>query len=74
MRPLNRPDHISDTDRADYQQRPAEHDTLMAQTAEREARLEHDLIAAYDEYEADFSRRTPPPHPTPAARRRSRGR
>lgn len=81
---LNRPDHFSDADWADYRQRQAEHDDLMAQTAEREAQLEHDLIAAYDEYEvdlnpvpkpeADLSRRTPPPRRTPASRRRSRGR
>ncbi|MER5793273.1 hypothetical protein [Streptomyces sp. NPDC001980] len=55
----------------------------MAQVADREAQLEHDLIAAYDEYEFDFSpvpkpetglaRRTPSPH-RPASRRRSRGR
>lgn len=54
----------------------------MAQVAEREAQMEHDLIATYDEYELDFSpvpetspaRQTPPPHRTPASRRRSRGR
>lgn len=55
----------------------------MAQLAEREAQMEHDLIATYDEYELDFSpvpkpdanpaRRTPPPHRT-TSRRRSRGR
>jgi hypothetical protein len=55
----------------------------MAQVADREAHLEHDLIAAYDEYEPDFSRvpkpgaglarRSPAPH-RPASRRRSRGR
>nr|WP_145492049.1 MULTISPECIES: hypothetical protein [Streptomyces] len=83
-RPLNRPDYISDADRADCQQRQAEHDDLlMAQTAEREAQLEHDLIAAYDEYEAHLhpvpepetglNCRTPPSH-HPASRRRSRGR
>ncbi|WP_413100232.1 hypothetical protein [Streptomyces sp. Inha503] len=57
----------------------------MAQIAEREAQMEHGLIATYDEYELDFSpvpkpegstpaRRTPPPHRTPISRRRSRGR
>ena len=56
----------------------------MAQVAEREAQMEHDLIAAYDEYELDFSpvpkpeadpaRRIPPPRHTPASRRRNRGR
>ncbi|MET9664937.1 hypothetical protein ABZY19_06140 [Streptomyces sp. NPDC006475] len=54
----------------------------MAQVAEREAQMERDLIASYDEYEFDFSpapepspaHRTPPPHRTPASRRRSRGR
>ncbi|MET8590438.1 hypothetical protein [Streptomyces sp. NPDC005078] len=56
----------------------------MAQIADREAQMEHDLIATYDEYEVDFSqvpkpeadpaRRIPPPHRSPASRRRSRGR
>ncbi|MEU9280282.1 hypothetical protein [Streptomyces sp. NPDC048341] len=56
----------------------------MAQIADREAQMEHGLIATYDEYELDFSpvpkpettpaRRTPPPPRTPASRRRSRGR
>ncbi|MEU0426111.1 hypothetical protein ABZ235_21330 [Streptomyces canus] len=56
----------------------------MAQIADREAQMEHDLIASYDAYELDFSpvpkpeanpaRRTPLPHPTPTSRRRSRGR
>ncbi|MFC5218904.1 hypothetical protein [Streptomyces coerulescens] len=56
----------------------------MAQIADREAHLEHDLIAAYDEYELDFSpvpkpeatpaRPTPPPSRTPTSPRRSRGR
>ncbi|MGW2137679.1 hypothetical protein ACWCW2_16920 [Streptomyces sp. NPDC001773] len=56
----------------------------MAQVADREAQMEHDLIAAYDEYELDFSRvpkaeadsarRIPPPRRSPALRRRSRGR
>lgn len=83
-RPLNRPAHFSDADWADYQQCQADHDDLMAQTADREAHLEHDLIAVYDEYavdlspgpkpEADLARRTPPPRRTPASRRRSRGR
>ncbi|WP_159058744.1 hypothetical protein [Streptomyces caeruleatus] len=55
----------------------------MAQVADREAQMEHGLIAAYDEYELDFSpvpkpeatpdRRMPPPHRTPASHRRSRG-
>jgi hypothetical protein len=55
----------------------------MAQVADREAQLEHDLIAADDEYELDSSpvpkpevdlaRRTPPSH-RPASRRRIRGR
>ncbi|MFD7934640.1 hypothetical protein ACFV4T_08915 [Streptomyces sp. NPDC059755] len=46
--------------------------------------MEHDLIAAYDDYELDFTpvpkpeadpaRRTPPSHRTPASRRRNRGR
>lgn len=36
-RPLNRPDHFNDADWADYQQCQAEHDDLMAQTADREA-------------------------------------
>ncbi|GLW47551.1 hypothetical protein Stsp02_32130 [Streptomyces sp. NBRC 14336] len=56
----------------------------MAQIAEREAQMEHDLIAAYDEYELDFSpvpkpeaspaRQIPPPHRPPGYRRRNRGR
>ncbi|MBT2527532.1 hypothetical protein J7E91_19410 [Streptomyces sp. ISL-99] len=56
----------------------------MAQVTDREAQLEHDLIATYDEYELDFSpvpkpeadsgRRIPPPRRSPASRRRSRGR
>lgn len=56
----------------------------MAQIAERETQMEHGLIAAYDEYELDFSpvpkpeadpaRRIPPPHRTLASRRRNRGR
>ncbi|MGW7169977.1 hypothetical protein ACWGH3_32815 [Streptomyces sp. NPDC054884] len=53
----------------------------MAQVAEREAQMEHDLIASYDEYEFGFTlvpelspaHRTPPPHRTPVSRRRSRG-
>ncbi|MEV6535150.1 hypothetical protein AB0M86_37145 [Streptomyces sp. NPDC051639] len=79
-----RPTHFSDADWAEYQQCQAEHDDLMAQVADREAQLEHDLLAAYDDYDIDFSpvpkpkadpaRRTPPPHRTPALRRRSRGR
>ncbi len=81
--PLNRPAHFSDADWAEYQQCQAEHDDLVAQIAEREAQMEHDLIATYDEYELDFSpvpkpegtpaRRTPPPHRTPTSRRRSHG-
>jgi hypothetical protein len=56
----------------------------MAQVADREAQMEHGLIATYDEYEIDFSpvpnpeadpgRRIPPPHRSPASPRRSRGR
>ncbi|MFI0776188.1 hypothetical protein [Streptomyces sp. NPDC021212] len=56
----------------------------MTQIAEREAQMEHDLIATYDEYELDFhtvptpegtpARRTPPPHRTPTSRRRRHGR
>ncbi|MFI1721821.1 hypothetical protein [Streptomyces sp. NPDC020489] len=54
----------------------------MAQVAEREAQMEHDLIASYNEHEFDFTpvpepcpaHRTPPPHHTPVSRRRSRGR
>ncbi|MFF3976554.1 hypothetical protein [Streptomyces sp. NPDC001828] len=54
----------------------------MAQVADREAQMEHGLIAAYDEYELDFTpvpepnpaHRTPPPHRTPTSRGRSRGR
>lgn len=80
---LNRPAHFSDADWAEYQLCQAEHDGLMAQVADREAQMEHDLKTAYDEYELDVSpvpkpetdlaRRTPPPHRT-ASRRRSRGR
>ncbi|MGW5868267.1 hypothetical protein ACWFRJ_39680 [Streptomyces sp. NPDC055239] len=82
--PLNRPAHLSDADWAEYQHCQAEHDSLVAQVADREAHMEHDLIVSYDEYELDFSpvpeqeadpaRRTPPPHRTPASRRRTRGR
>ncbi|MFD4479428.1 hypothetical protein ACFWPU_25385 [Streptomyces sp. NPDC058471] len=54
----------------------------MAQVADREAQMEHDLIATYDEYELDFApvpapdpaHRMPPPHRTHTSRRRSRGR
>ncbi|MEV7242807.1 hypothetical protein AB0N92_16370 [Streptomyces sp. NPDC093248] len=56
----------------------------MAQIADREAHMEHGLIATYDEYELDFSpaskpeadpaRRLPLSHRSPASRRRSRGR
>ncbi|MFE8009039.1 hypothetical protein [Streptomyces sp. NPDC057418] len=81
---LNRPAHFSDADWAEYQQCQAEHDDLMAQVADREAHLEHDRIATYDAYELDFTalpkledgptRQTPPPHRSPASRRRNRGR
>ena len=56
----------------------------MAQIADREAHLEHDLIAAHNEYELDSGpvpkpeatpdRPTPPPNRAPTSRRRSRGR
>ncbi|MGW6454385.1 hypothetical protein ACWF94_00400 [Streptomyces sp. NPDC055078] len=54
----------------------------MAQVAEREAQMEHDLIATYDEYELDFApvpepeptHRTPPLHRQPPSRTRNRGR
>ncbi|MFD6434508.1 hypothetical protein [Streptomyces venezuelae] len=54
----------------------------MAQVADHEAQMEHDLIATYDEHELDFTsdpvphpaHRPPPPHRTPTSRRRSRGR
>ncbi|MBW1597284.1 hypothetical protein [Streptomyces sp. JJ38] len=56
----------------------------MTQVAEREAQMEHELIATYDEYEFDFSplpepqpspaRRTPPLRRALASCRRSRGR
>ncbi|MEU6230305.1 hypothetical protein [Streptomyces sp. NPDC047042] len=56
----------------------------MAQVADREAQMEHGLIAAYDEYELDLSpvpkpeadpaRRMSPPRHAPASRRRNRGR
>ncbi|MEV7107177.1 hypothetical protein [Streptomyces atroolivaceus] len=56
----------------------------MAQVADREAHLEHDLISTYDAYELDFTalpkleagptHRTPPLHRSPASGRRSRGR
>ncbi|MFG2564657.1 hypothetical protein ACGFR6_04365 [Streptomyces sp. NPDC048567] len=54
----------------------------MEQVADREAQMEHGLIAAYDEYELDFAPApepncapcTPPPHHTAAPRRRSLGR
>ncbi|MDF9868674.1 hypothetical protein OKW18_000812 [Streptomyces pratensis] len=79
---LNRPAHFSDADWAEFQQCQA--DDLMAQVADREAHLEHDLIATYDEYELNFTalpkleagpaRKTPPPHRLPASRRRNRGR
>ncbi|NIY65594.1 hypothetical protein [Streptomyces malaysiensis] len=80
--PLNRPAHFSDADWAEYQQCQAEHDDLMAQIAEREAQMEHDLIATHDEYELDFSPVPKPegtptrltPHRTPTSRRRRRGR
>ncbi|MEU3188428.1 hypothetical protein ABZ707_30175 [Streptomyces sp. NPDC006923] len=59
---MNRPDHFSDADWAEYQQCQAEHDDLMAQVAKRKAQMEHDLVDAYDEYEFDF---TPLPGPKP---------
>ncbi|MGQ4376490.1 hypothetical protein ACN6K9_006854 [Streptomyces sp. SAS_267] len=56
----------------------------MAQIADREAQMEHDLIATYDQSELDFSpvpkqeanpaHQTSAPHPTSASCRRSRGR
>jgi hypothetical protein len=56
----------------------------MAQVAERDAQMEHDLIDNYDEYDLGFSarpeprprptRRTPPVHHAATSRRRSRGR
>ncbi|MCZ4101291.1 hypothetical protein [Streptomyces sp. H39-C1] len=56
----------------------------MAQVADREAQMEHDLIDTYDAYELDYTPRPDPkPHPArpispllpaPASRRRSRGR
>lgn len=56
----------------------------MEQLADREAQLEHDLAAAHDGYELDFTPvtspeadlacRTPPPRRTSATRRRNRGR
>ncbi len=76
---------MSATEWAQYQQRQAEHDSVMAQVAGHEAQKEHDLTATHDEYElgfnqepqprADPARRTPPPHRSPASsRRRKRGR
>ncbi|MEU3551596.1 MULTISPECIES: hypothetical protein [Streptomyces] len=76
---------MSATEWAEYQQRQAEHDSVMAQVASDAAQLEQDLIAAYDEHELGFSQesqpgaapaaRTPPPHRSPAASRgRNRGR
>jgi hypothetical protein len=57
----------------------------MAQVADQDAQMEHDLIATHDEYELGFSQesqpvvtptgRTPPPHRSPASSRgRNRGR
>ncbi|MEW1723833.1 hypothetical protein [Streptomyces sp. NPDC093109] len=82
--PLNHPAHFSDADWAEYQQYQAEHEDLVAQVAEHEAQMAHDLIATDNEHELD-SRPVPkpgaapaprisPPHRSPATRRRSRGR
>ncbi|MFG3078234.1 hypothetical protein [Streptomyces sp. NPDC048225] len=82
---MKRLPHLNATEWAEYQQRQAEHDDLMAQVADDEAQLEHDLIAAYDEYELGANQesqpgatpagRTPPPHRSPASSRgRNRGR
>ncbi|RAJ62037.1 hypothetical protein K388_02723 [Streptomyces sp. KhCrAH-43] len=54
----------------------------MEQVADREAQMEHGLIAAYNEYELDFGPApepnrapcAPPPPHTVASPRRSRGR
>ncbi|MFB7481896.1 hypothetical protein ACFUEM_25110 [Streptomyces anulatus] len=75
---MNRPTHLNDADWAEYQQCQAEHDDLVEQVADREAQLENDRIAAYDEYELDFgpaptnTRATPPPRLPPALRRSRR--
>ncbi|MFJ2021574.1 hypothetical protein [Streptomyces nodosus] len=81
---MKRPPHMSAGEWAEYQQCRAEHDDLMAQIADREAQMAHDLIATYDECELDFApvptseadpaHRTPPQQRSPAVRRRSRGR
>ncbi|AZS87195.1 hypothetical protein ELQ87_25350 [Streptomyces griseoviridis] len=81
---MKRPPHVNATEWAEYQQHRAEVDDL-AQVADQDAQMEHDLIAAHDEYELGFSQesqpgvasagRTPPPHRSPASsRRRNRGR
>jgi hypothetical protein len=78
---LNRPVHFSDADRAECQRRQAEHDDLMAQVAEREAQMEHDLTdeeyelgsAACTEPECSPPYPLPPQH-SPASRRRNYGR
>lgn len=83
--PLNRPTHFSDADWAAYQQTQAEHDDLMAQIADHEAQMEHDLLGAYDAYEFDSAAPArPEQQPRPATRtprlrtltprRRNRGR
>ncbi|MFJ5530976.1 hypothetical protein [Streptomyces sp. NPDC093261] len=82
---MKRPPHLNATEWAEYQQRRAEVDDLMAEVADEEAQMERDLIAAHDEYELGFSQesqpgvtpagRTPPPHRSPASSRgRNRGR
>ncbi|MER0445779.1 hypothetical protein ABR738_14615 [Streptomyces sp. Edi4] len=76
---------MSATEWAEYQQRQAEHDSVMAQVAVYEARMEHDLTATHDECELGFhqepqpgatpARRTLPPHRSPASSHgRKRGR
>ncbi|MFC5634530.1 hypothetical protein ACFPZJ_12215 [Streptomyces bullii] len=52
---MKRPPHVNATEWAEDQQRRAELDDLMAQVADQEAQMEHDLIATHDEYELGFS-------------------
>ncbi|WP_370666692.1 hypothetical protein [Streptomyces sp. IBSBF 2507] len=82
---MKRPPHLNATEWAEYQQRRAELDGLMAQVADQDAQMEQDLTCTHDEYELGFSQesqpvvtpagRTPPPHQSSASfRGRNRGR
>ncbi|MFH9862189.1 hypothetical protein [Streptomyces sp. NPDC017202] len=78
---MARPPHENAAEWAEARRRQTEHDDLMAQLADRDAEMEHDLSVAcgaceldsHQVPETDFTRRPAPGH-RPASRRRSRGR